>query len=97
MEATAPIGAVSGGEHGGGGGVGVPLIKPIDNGVHKGASSSSASTAARKGVITQMPPAGAVDQSQLSRPHHRSPLAPASRRVGERGSDGGGMKGKMEM
>lgn len=40
----------------------------------EGASSSSALTAARKGVITQTPPAGAVDQSQLLPPPPHEPL-----------------------
>lgn len=52
----------------------VSLLEPVDGGVHEVASSSSALTAARKGVITQMPPAGAVDQSQLSRPPTFPPL-----------------------
>lgn len=73
---------------------GVSLLELVHGDVRKSASSSSAPTVARKGVITQMSPAGAVDQSQLSRSHQPSLHTPASRRVGEGSSGGGGRKGE---
>lgn len=71
-----PVGGLAGEGMTGGG---FPRWSPAT--ATEGTSSSSALTAARKGVITQTPPAGAVDQSQLLPPPPPPPHEPLQEHV----------------